>query len=352
MRVLMFGPALAVRGGISSVERVILAALPKGVVATHVTTMVEGTKARKLLTFLRALPQAWRRLGERPDVVHIHFASRASSRRKLLLARLALARGCRVIMHAHGGGYADYWASLSPRAQRGVARVLARVHVLIVLGERWRELFASMGVPRSRIVVFSNPVALPAAVPPRPPGERVVFAFVGLIGEPKGAFDLVDALARLPGAVRRRVKVVFAGTGALAALRERIRARDVEDAVEVRGWLGSEERDRLLAAADAFVLPSHREALPMALLEAMAWGLPAVCTPVGSIPEVVRHGGNALLVPVRDPCALALALERLATDPELRRRMGAAARASVEGMAVETYVARLRALYESVACAR
>jgi glycosyltransferase involved in cell wall biosynthesis len=352
MRVLMFGPALAVRGGISSVERVILPALPRDVVATHIATMVEGTKATKLLTFLRALAQAWRQLGQRPDIVHIHFASRASSRRKLLLARLALARGCKVVMHAHGGGYMDYWNSLAPRDRRRVAGVLRRVHVLIVLGERWREFFASIGVPRERIAVFSNPVALPPTLPRRTPRDRVTFAFLGLIGEAKGAFDLVEALAQLPAETRARVKVVFAGTGALAELRSRIRARGVEDAAEVRGWLAPEERDRLLASADAFALPSHREALPMALLEAMAWGLPAICTPVGSIPEVACHEGNALIVPVRDPAALAAALGRLATDHGLRARMGAAARSSVEGMAVEAYVAKLRALYEDLACAR
>jgi glycosyltransferase involved in cell wall biosynthesis len=351
MRILMFGPALAVRGGISSVERVILPALPPDVIATHIATMVDGTKATKLVTFVRALVHAWRHLGRRPDVVHIHFASRASSRRKLFLARLALARGCKVVMHAHGGGYMAYWDSLSPRARRRVAAVLSRVHVLIVLGERWREFFASIGVPRERIAVFTNPVALPPEVPQRAARERVTFAFLGLIGEAKGAFDLVEALAQLPAQTRARVKVVFAGSGAHAALRERIRARGVHEAAEVCGWLGPEERDRMLAAADAFVLPSHREALPMALLEAMAWGLPAICTPVGSIPEVARHEGNALIVPVRDPAALAAALERLATDPALRARMGSAARASVAGMAVEAYVARLRTLYQELACA-
>lgn len=352
LRVLMFGPALAVRGGISSVEQVILGALPKSVAAQLVPTMVEGSKATKLFTYLGALARAWRLLGERPDVVHIHFASRASSRRKLFLARLALARGCKVIMHAHGGGYADYWASLSPRARRRIAAILGRIHVLIVLGDGWREFFASIGVPRDRIAVFSNPVALPAAVPPRPPREQVVFAFLGLIAEAKGVFDLVEALALVPPATRSRIRLVFAGKDAAPALRERARALGVDGLVEVRGWLGPDDRDRLLAAADVFVLPSHREALPMALLEAMAWGLPAICTPVGSIPEVVRDEGNALVVPVRDRAALARALERLANDADLRARIGAAARESVEPMAVERYVEKLRSLYEAVAWAR
>lgn len=352
LRVLMLGPGLAVRGGISSVERTVLAALPPGIAATHIATMVEGSKLRKLFTFLRAAALAWRHLRSRPDVVHIHFASRASSRRKMALARLALALGCKLVMHAHGGGYADYWAALTPRARRRVSQVLARAHAVVVLGERWRAFFVSIGVPRERIVVFTNPVALPRSVPVRMPRDEVVFVFLGVVREAKGVFDLVDALAALAPQARAKVKLVIAGNGEHEALRRRIARHGLEARVELREWLDAQQRDALLASADAFVLPSHREALPMALLEAMAWGLPAICTPVGSVPEIVRDGDNALLTPVRDIAALAGALERLSLDHELRARLGAAARRSVQGMAVESYVEKLRSLYEAVAWAR
>ncbi len=352
LRVLMLGPGLDVRGGVSAVERMAFSALPAHVSATHIATMVEGSKARKLVTYLLALGRAWRQLQARPDIVHIHFASRASSVRKMVLARLALARGCKVIMHAHGGGYADYWRSLPPRAQKRIAGVLARAHAVIVLGERWREFFASIGVPRERLVVFSNPVALPAALPQRVPRSQAVVACVGLVSEAKGTFDLVEAVARLSPATRARLKVVIAGDGEHAMLRQRVSRHALGEHVEVRGWLEPKQRDALLASADAFALPSHREALPMALLEAMAWGLAPVCTPVGSIPEVVEHERDALVVPVGDIGALALALERLALDAGLRARLGAAARCRVEGMGLGSYMENLCALYEAVACAR
>src|SRR5262245_10217541 len=108
MNVLMLGPGLGVQGGISTVERMTLAALPQGVQAVHVPTMDGGSKLRKLLTYLHALARVF--VARRPDVVHIHFASRASSVRKMSFARLALARGCKVVMHAHGGLYQEYWA--------------------------------------------------------------------------------------------------------------------------------------------------------------------------------------------------------------------------------------------------
>src|SRR6185503_13417824 len=167
----------------------------------------------------------------------------------------------------------------------GAAAVLKQADALIVLGERWREFFVSVGVAPERIAVLPNPVALPARVPRRAPGERTVFAYLGLIAGHKGSFDLVDAVARLAPATRKRLRVVVAGNGAGAELERRVATHGLEDCFEVRGWIGAAERDALLAAAEVFVLPSDHEGLPMSLLEAMAWGLAPLCTPVGAIPE-------------------------------------------------------------------
>ncbi len=352
MNVLMLGPGLGVQGGISAVERMTLAALPQGVSATHIATMEEGSKARKLLAFLGALARTLTRISaaNRPDVVHIHFASRASSVRKMSLARLALARGCKVIMHAHGGAYSAYWKSLSPRARAANLAVLNRVHALIVLGEGWREFFVSIGVPRERIVVLPNPVSLPAVVPLRGRAARVSFAYLGLIAQSKGTFDLVEALALLSKATLEKMHVVIAGNGEHHELGRRIARHSLQTTVEVRSWLDAAQRDALLAAAEGFILPSYHEGLPMALLEAMAWGLAPIVTPVGSIAELIDDDVNGLLTQPGDLAGLAAAIERVALDDGLRLRLAAAARRRVEPLAVDVYAQKLCALYEAVTC--
>ena len=83
--------------------------------------------------------------------------------------------------------------------------------------------------------------------------------------------------------------------------------------------------DRLLNAADFFVLPSDIEGVPMSILEAMAHGLPIVASGVGGVPEIIDDDGNGLLVPAGDATALAAAIRRVAADPLLRRRLGDAA---------------------------
>ena len=82
----------------------------------------------------------------------------------------------------------------------------------------------------------------------------------------------------------------------------------------------------LLSALDIFVLPSHSEGVSLALLEAMAAGLPVIATAVGGLPEVVTDGENGLLIPPKDPEALAQALARLLADPALAKKLGENAR--------------------------
>jgi glycosyltransferase involved in cell wall biosynthesis len=177
----------------------------------------------------------------------------------------------------------------------------------------------------------------------------VRFVYFGLITARKGVFDLVEAVARLSPECRARVHFTLAGNGEVALLRERAASLGVQDVVEIREWVDTAERDKLLAEANAFVLPSHTEGLPMSLLEAMAWELPPICTPVGSIPEYVIDGGNGILVPPADVPELARAIERLVDQDEQRTYMGRLARATVEPLCVKQYSNRMCAVYRSVA---
>jgi glycosyltransferase involved in cell wall biosynthesis len=349
LRVLMLGPDLQVRGGVAAVESALIGALPPDIQVTQLATMVEGSKWRKIVTFTEAIVRTVAHLRTRPDVVHIHFASHASSVRKMLLARLALARGARLIMHAHGGGYRDYWAKLSPPARVATLQTLCRAHCLIVLGETWREFFASLGVPRERIVVLPNPVALPAVLPKRLGRSFVRLVYLGLFARFKGVFDLIDALTRLRPECLGRTRLVLAGNGEVTQVRDLVERRGLARFVEVRDWLSPSERDRLLASADAFVLPSYIEGLPMSLLESMAWGLPVISTAVGSIPEHVHDGMQGLLVQPGDVSELAGAIDRIVMDDALRRSMGERARVAVEPLSTELYARKVAAIYRLVA---
>jgi glycosyltransferase involved in cell wall biosynthesis len=105
-----------------------------------------------------------------------------------------------------------------------------------------------------------------------------------------------------------------------------------------------------MAAADILVLPSLSEGRPNVVLEAHACGLPVVATNVGGTPELLEDGVNGLLVPVGDSDALAGALRRLATDHDLRLRLGVAARERIKagGFTWNATAARTRQIYADV----
>jgi glycosyltransferase involved in cell wall biosynthesis len=113
------------------------------------------------------------------------------------------------------------------------------------------------------------------------------------------------------------------------AARVRTDELGIAENVTLLGWIGARRREELLARATVFVLPSHAEGLPVSMLEAMAAGCPVIATAVGGIPDVISDGFNGLLIPPRDPAALARAMERLLTDPPLAFAMGRAARATI-----------------------
>lgn len=163
-------------------------------------------------------------------------------------------------------------------------------------------------------------------------GERVPLAVAaGRLVRKKGFEYLIDALPRAPGIV-----VAIAGDGTLREeLRERARAAGVADRVR---FLGNQTQDKvaeLLMAADFAVVPSVRDdsgnvdGLPNVVMESLASGTPVITTTAGGIGSVVSDGKTAVIVPERDPDAIAAALVRLERNPVERAAIGAAARAFV-----------------------
>jgi glycosyltransferase involved in cell wall biosynthesis len=234
---------------------------------------------------------------------------------------VAMARALRrpVLMRL-GGAFDLFYDGSSPTLKRLIARAIARPDMLIVQSEYWRGVLARVG--RSDGVVVLNNFILEASIGnsrSKTPSSPTCLFIAGSEARRKGLDVLLDALDRLRTA-GVGVRVVMIAVPPVAA--ERIAAAGFGDAIEMRGDLSRDEVLREMRRADIFLLPSFGEGFPNSLVEAMAQGMAAIVTPVGSVPEAIGEGGGALVVPAGDPAALAEAIGRLAGSPENCARMG------------------------------
>ena len=164
-----------------------------------------------------------------------------------------------------------------------------------------------------------------------PDGVPLVVGMGQLIDR-KGIDVAIDALAARTGAADRAALVRCrrrAGHARCGGPSERGVADQVE-LVDPDRFATRVDLFRAVAAADLYLQPSREEGLPLALVEAMALGVPVVATPVNGIPEVVEHDVTGLLVPVGDPAALATAIDAVLDDPLLRARLAHGAAARIE----------------------
>jgi glycosyltransferase involved in cell wall biosynthesis len=349
LRIVQMGPGLSVRGGVSSVERLIVEKLHRRIPVRHIATMEDGTPWRKLVVFLRAVTRLRRELAQSsPLLVHIHFASRGSTLRKLILARMVVRSGWPLILHAHGAGFDRFYESLLAPIQSLVRGVLARADRLVVLSSQWRTFYIQRcAVPAHRVAVMHNPVELPRTVPAREGRERVQFLFLGRIGPRKGAFDLLQAFGALSPDLRARARLVFAGDGEVEALRHQ--AAKYGATVTVLSWVDAARREILLRESDALVLPSYSEGVPMAILEAMACGLPLIVSPAGGIPDVVTDRQEGIFVKAGDTSGLARAMAAWIVDEPQRLAAGRRARVRANAYEAGQYAEALIQLYRRIA---
>ncbi len=199
----------------------------------------------------------------------------------------------------------------------------------------------------------------PDGAPPASPPEILC---VARLAATKGIEQLIDATAEMAAPTARvpRFRLRILGDGPLRdALARRIDERRLGDWVTLAGAATPPAVAAALRRATAFALPcvplrggARHDGLPVALLEAMASGLPVVSTPVGGIPEAILHERNGLLVPPGDAGALASALATLLGDAPLRRRLACAARTTaLTRFRADRAAARLASWLAEPACA-
>nr|WP_306813077.1 glycosyltransferase family 4 protein [Paenibacillus soyae] len=319
---MVVGSSLKDMGGIVTVIRNIEnSRIAQEYELSRLETYITGSVIAKLAIFLNgAMRFLWRMFFKRPELVHIHMAEKGSFYRKMFFILTSRVFNVPTIVHIHAASFDEFYRS--SRFQMKVCDyVLRKVNKLIVLSNYWKDYFSSI-VPEERIEVLYNGVFYKEPCIKAARNEPTCL-FLGRLGERKGTYDLLQAIRILK---QRGVRAQFllAGDGQMELTEKKIEEYGIGGCTKLLGWIDGKQKEELLQNADALVLPSYNEGLPMAILEAMNECLPVISTTVGSIPEVIVNGENGFLIQPGDIEELARSLQDILLNEELRNRMGKA----------------------------
>lgn len=347
VRVLMCGSDRSVKGGMTSVINQLMEHdWGENLQLSYLATHINGNPIKKVLFFEKGYLKLNRLLNKNAfDVIHIHMSYKGSFYRKYRVAKLCKKYNKKVIIHLHGSEFKDFYHNGSAKRKQKITELFSMVDTTIVLGEDWK-LFIQTIAPQAQVRVVNNAVTIPAFVPKEVRSVRTLL-FLGVLIPRKGVADLLKAAKQLNESGTTQYEILVAGSGEEETkLKDYVAQNQLEKNVTFLGWIGSDQKAKLLQKADVLVLPSYNEGLPMAILEAMSYGLPIISTNVGSIAEAVQDEVNGFLFTPGDVEALSAKMKDLITDSTLWRKQSIQSRKIAEdNFAEASFFHKIRDIY-------
>lgn len=337
-------------GGVGSVSREIsdwLRQRRPDVPVTVIDTRGEGPAALSIVFLLSSLIRLVICRLSGATLVHLQVTERGSFIRKGMIQRAARVLGMRTIAHHHGAEFIKHYPTASGDQQRWIAETLRKADLNAVLSEQMRSFLTNeLGVEQERVHVLRNAVADVGYGCRTASDDRTMHVLmVANLSPRKGVSTFLATVAEM-SRQGREVRATLAGGGQVDRYVHEAAALGIADRCTFTGWIAHAGIETLLRSADALVLPSLDEGLPMAILEALSAGVPVVATPVGAIPEVLTSERDCLLVPPEDVPALTQAMLRLCDDDCLRQRLRQDGRALYERLfQIDAFMERLLSLY-------
>jgi glycosyltransferase involved in cell wall biosynthesis len=356
LHVIMTGPLPPLIGGMATViEDISNSSLSKKIKLELFNTAKQTAEGRPLWKGIVSKIQLWSRWWsiinkKNHPIVHIHTCSGLTFFLDGTLLVLAKLRKCPSVLHIHGATFDKFLDSLPKILLYLAIFFFKKADRVVVLSEEWKEKL-SQKLPDSSFTVIYNSVPVPSILNKKEAeiGKPVTVLFLGNLCKRKGIWELIKAIDKLPDSVHLIVAGGEEDPGIGSAIKTEIEKLGLDQRVRWIGPIVGREKQQLLLDADIFVLPSFAEGLPISLLEAMCSGLPVVATPVGGVPTVVSDGLQGLLVEAGNVELLSEAIEKLATDLELRKTLGREARNTcVTRFGIENAVERYMNMYEGL----
>jgi len=339
-KVLVVATSRYTRGGITAVLKLYeQSVMWKQYHCRWIGTHRDGNTARKLWYHVKGFVQ-YIVLLPFYDIVHIHFSLPVSAKRKYPFFKLAKIMGKKTVIHLHCGSQIDeIW---SFRYQT----LFEQCDYGIVLSEGLKQKIVERVGPSEKLKVVYNPCPIITRTTQYEKKNQILFS--GTLYERKGYRDLIRAFAKV-AEKHNDWKVVLAGNGEEEEAKALAKELGIAEQVVLLGWVNGEEKHIAFSASKALCLPSHAEGFPMAVLDAWAYSLPVITTPVGGIPDVAIDGENMLMFNPGDIDTLAKKLDWIMSDEALRDKLSAASiKLASEKFNLKTITEQVGIIYESL----
>jgi glycosyltransferase involved in cell wall biosynthesis len=256
----------------------------------------------------------------RADAIHLTTSGRLATVRDLAICLTARLMKVPIVYHLHFGRISEI-ARHGTLEWRFLTKAIKLADIVVALDDSSADTIRRY-LPGLQVETAPNPIDLDSLPVPETAVEgKNTALFLGWLLPTKGIEELLQAWRACAG---EKWELVLAGP-CNPAYRDMLMARYQPCNVQFVGEISHEEAMRIMARSDLFILPSHTEAFPFVVLEAMALGKAIVATQVGAIPEMLA-GGCGEVVAAKDADALEVAIARLMNDEALRKQMGARAR--------------------------
>lgn len=213
-----------------------------------------------------------------------------------------------------------------------------------MLSKYWQdELCDTFGFNEDKVKVLYNPCTTEVSNKVYPKKKEILYA--GTVNARKGYADMINAFAKVADK-HRDWSIVFAGNGEIEEGKALASRLGIDKQTVFLGWVRGDDKDKAFKEASIFCLPSYAEGFPMGVLDAWAYGLPVITTPVGGIPDIAKDGKNCLLFNPGDTNKLAEQMDKMISSETLRIDIAKESSELAKGIfSVEEVTGRLENIY-------